>query len=169
VCSHEIEGTEEYIPEFKSEIFDISHMPDEEIRGEVLLRVALLLAQKYIFSPELVPKLRSIIVLLNELSNKTTATEYLEVFLRYLSTAIDDKNEPDIKKVLEETLNDGGLTMPTIAEKWYMDGINKGKLEGKLDDAQKMIEKGMSNADIRDITGLSIKEIQSLREKLEIK
>ena len=31
-------------------------------------------------------------------------------------------------------------------------------------DAKKMIEKGITNADIRDITGLSIKKIQELRK-----
>jgi helix-turn-helix protein len=29
-----------------------------------------------------------------------------------------------------------------------------------------MIEKGMTNADIRDITGLSIKKIEEIRKKL---
>jgi hypothetical protein len=52
--------------------------------------------------------------------------------------------------------------MPTIAEKWVRDGIEKGKIE----DAEKMIEKRMTNADIRDITGLSIKKIEEIRKNL---
>jgi predicted transposase YdaD len=62
---------------------------------------------------------------------------------------------------------EGIFNMPTIAEKWYQDGIakgiEKGIEEGKIEDAHKMIDKGMTNADIRDITGLSIKKIQELR------
>jgi predicted transposase/invertase (TIGR01784 family) len=65
--------------------------------------------------------------------------------------------------------------MPTIAEKWYQDGvkegiekgIEKGIEEGKIEDGLKMIAKGMTNADIRDITGLSIKKIQDLRNKAD--
>jgi hypothetical protein len=54
--------------------------------------------------------------------------------------------------------------MPTIAEKWVQDGIEK----EKISTAEKMIEKGMTNADIRDITGLSIKRIEEIRKNLSI-
>ena len=42
--------------------------------------------------------------------------------------------------------------------------IDTAREEGKLEDAKKMIEKGMANADIRDITGLSLEEIEKLRK-----
>ncbi|MBN1983330.1 MAG: hypothetical protein JW795_17470 [Chitinivibrionales bacterium] len=63
--------------------------------------------------------------------------------------------------------------MLTIAEKWLQQGIEKG-IEKGFDDgferrgievAERMIEKGMSNGDIRDITGLSIKKIEEIRQK----
>lgn len=37
-----LESAVRYIPEFKYELFDISHMPDEEIKSTPLLRVVLL-------------------------------------------------------------------------------------------------------------------------------
>ena len=48
--------------------------------------------------------------------------------------------------------------MERIAEK-------KGKLEGKLEDAEKMLKKGFSVEDIMEITGLSEKEIMAIKEK----
>ncbi len=55
--------------------------------------------------------------------------------------------------------------MPTIAEKWVQEGIEKGKIE----DTEKMISLGMNNTEIRKITGLSIKKISEIRQKLQNK
>ena len=160
----QIPNTKQYIPDFSSEIFDISHMPDDKIQGEVLLRVAFL-AQKYIYSPQLFTKLHSIFVLLNELSSKNKATEYLEVFLRYLFAAVDSEKMPELKKELEKSIINGGSTMPTIAEKWFQEGIEKGKIE----DAEKMVSMGMSNDDIKNITGLSIDKIEEICKNIDIR
>jgi len=43
------------------------------------------------------------------------------------------------------------------------EGIEKKALE----DAQRMIEKGITNADIRDITGLSIRKISEILRKIQ--
>jgi predicted transposase/invertase (TIGR01784 family) len=161
-----VPGAECYIPDFKSEMFDISHLPDDQIKGVILLQV-LLLVQKYIFRPDLFEKLHDIFKLLQQLSNKTTATEYLEVLLRYLVASVDSTRTNDIKKELTRTIAKGDNLMPTIAEKWYQDGVKEGIEEGKIEDGLKMIAKGMTNADIRDITGLSIKKIQELRNKAD--
>jgi hypothetical protein len=37
-----LENADPYIPKFTYELFDISHMPDEEIKGSLLLKVVLL-------------------------------------------------------------------------------------------------------------------------------
>jgi predicted transposase/invertase (TIGR01784 family) len=171
-----VPATERYVPRFSSEIFDISHLPDDQIRGEVLLQV-LLLIQKYIFRPDLFAKLPDILQLAVQLSAKTKAIEYLEVLLRYLVASVDSTKTEELKKEVQRTIKTGGNSMPTIAEKWYQDGvekgiekgiergIEKGIEEGKIEDAHRMIDKGMTNADIRDITGLSIKKIQELRKR----
>jgi predicted transposase/invertase (TIGR01784 family) len=46
------------------------------------------------------------------------------------------------------------------------DALRKGKLEGKLESAQKLIIRGFSSADIADITGLGIDEIEALRKEM---
>jgi predicted transposase/invertase (TIGR01784 family) len=65
----------------------------------------------------------------------------------------------------------GDNLIPTIAEKWCQDGVKegveKGIEEGKIEDALKMIAKGTTNAAIRDITGMSIKKIQKVRNRTE--
>ncbi|MDG5816474.1 hypothetical protein QA601_15360 [Chitinispirillales bacterium ANBcel5] len=57
--------------------------------------------------------------------------------------------------------------MPTIAEKWFLDGKAEGKaegvIEGKIEDAQKMIAMGMSDEQIEKITALDSEKIKELR------
>lgn len=162
-----IENTKDYIPEFKSEVFEISHIPDEMIKGEILLRVHFLI-QKYSGTPEIFEKLHEILILLLSLSDNRKKTEYLETLLRYLAATIDVDQMDNLKTELEKTIESGGKQMPTIAEKWFQDGKaegkNEGKTEGKIEDANKMIELGMSDDEIHTITGLELKQIEELRK-----
>ena len=54
--------------------------------------------------------------------------------------------------------------LETKFEKYTEKILSRGMEKGKIDDARKMVEKGMTNADIRDITGLSVRKIQELRK-----
>ena len=55
--------------------------------------------------------------------------------------------------------------MPTIAQSLIREGMQKGKVEGKVIAARNMISRGMPNVDIRDITGLSIRKIEQIRKE----
>jgi predicted transposase YdaD len=67
----------------------------------------------------------------------------------------------DLKTEVEKSIEYGGEKMPTIAEKWFQDG----KIEGKIEDALKMIELKMSNEEIQKITGLDMEKIEDLRNR----
>ncbi len=147
---------ERYIPDFDAEVFDISHISDEEIQGEVALRM-LLLTLKYIFNPGLMDKVGDIFELYNQLVQRKRGSEYLEVLIRYMVSTLDAGNKETLKKKFEETIYTGGNQMPTIAESW--------KEEGKIEDAKKMILRGMSDEDIHDITDLPMEKIKKLRRE----
>lgn len=149
----------EYVPGFKTEILDISHIPDEQIKGEVLLRVHFLL-QKYIFRPDLFEKIHEVFDILRALSSKNTAMEYIEVMLRYMTASVDSKRADDFRTEIEKALKDGGDIMPTIAEKWVQEG--KEKRDEEI--TERMIKAGLDNAEIRNLTGLSIKKIEEIRK-----
>ena len=166
-----IENMEGYIPEFMSEVFEISQIPDEQIKGDILLRV-MFLAQKYSGTPQMIDKLKEILALLSSLEDKKTKKEYLETFLRYLSATTKKEHIQVVKQELEKVVKKGDDVMTTIAEYWIQEGEKKGrlegkregKLEGKLEVAKKMIVRGMSNEDIVDITGLDLERIELLRK-----
>ena len=59
--------------------------------------------------------------------------------------------------------------MPTIAEKWIQEGIEKGVEKGvekgKIEVAEKMVRMGMTNTEIRKMTGLKISKIDEVRSR----
>jgi hypothetical protein len=69
-----------YVPEYQYWLCDLSQYPDEEIRGEIILRVSLLLL-KYILRDDLKAHLRDILSLLGALSGQRTGLEYVETIL----------------------------------------------------------------------------------------
>jgi predicted transposase/invertase (TIGR01784 family) len=160
---------EKYIPNFRFELFDISHMPDEQIKGAVLLRI-LFLTFKYIFNPELLHKLKDIFRLLKELEDRTRGTDYLEVLLRYLSNSAEHVSVEELQETVDEFLEKGGDIMPTIVQQIRTEVKNefenkvkevKNEFENeKQEIAKRLIMKGMDMDTIVEITGIS-------REKLE--
>jgi predicted transposase/invertase (TIGR01784 family) len=59
--------------------------------------------------------------------------------------------------------------MPTIAEKWLQEGIEKGIEKTQLEIVEKMILNGMGDADIHKITGMPLEKIRQVRKKLRKK
>ncbi len=169
-----IEGTEKYIPNFTSELLDISHISDSELHGAIQSRI-LLLAFKYIFKKELIEKLPEIFELFNLLSEKREKTEYLEVLLRYFTSAVPEENEEAFKDTFKKIITKGNTIMTSMAEAWILEGIEKGIAKGREEGREegiertaiKMIENDMSNSDIRKITGLSVKKTEALRRKFK--
>jgi predicted transposase/invertase (TIGR01784 family) len=148
---------EKYIPNFGFELYDISHKPDEYIKGTILLRV-LFLTFKYISNPELLHKLKDIFRLLMELEDKTRGTEYLEILLRYLSSSAQHVSVEELRETVGEFFEQGGDIMPTIVQQ----AKNEGREERDIEIAKKMIAKGMDVDTIVDITGISRKKLEKI-------
>jgi predicted transposase/invertase (TIGR01784 family) len=152
----------EYIPDFKYNLYDISHVPDEEIKGAVLLRI-LFMTLKYIFTPELNYRLREeIFPLFLELKDKKKGTEYLEVLLRYLTRSAGSLPENELNEAVTQLFEEGGDLMETIAEKWKKEGKKEGKKEEKLETAKRMLLNNFSVEQVITVTGLTEKEVKAL-------
>jgi predicted transposase/invertase (TIGR01784 family) len=177
------EGTEifkYYVPDFRFELYDISHLPDEELKGNVLLRI-LLITLKYIFNPELRHKLPEIFKLFAELEDKKKTTEYLEVLLRYLASRAEDIAEEELRESVGQTLEEGGNIMPTLAQKWMEQGIEKGMEQGMEKGMEKGMERtkwdvvkngltmGLPIETIAGLTGLPIEKIKLLKSRMDLK
>ncbi|MDQ1354407.1 MAG: hypothetical protein QG657_4716 [Acidobacteriota bacterium] len=156
------DNMKEYVPDFNYNLYDISHVPDEEIKGAVLLRI-LFMTLKYIFTPELRHKLREeIFPLFLELKDKEKGTEYLEVLLRYLTGSARNLPEDELNETVTKLFEEGGDLMATIAEKWQA----QAKKEGKWDVVKNSLKEGLSIKTIERITGFPAEEIHRFKEKL---
>ncbi len=118
-----------YIPEFRYHLCDISHLPDDKIRGDVLGKIVLLVA-KYVFRPDLREKLPEILSLLHAVADRRTALEILEVLLRYVVRATEKFDERDIRKIVEQS-SIGEDIMQTFIDKYISQGIQQGIQQGE--------------------------------------
>ncbi|MCP4106194.1 MAG: hypothetical protein GY749_11755 [Desulfobacteraceae bacterium] len=159
-----------YIPEFQYKLFDISHLPDEKIKGEVLGKIVLLIA-KYIFKPDLRQKLPEILSLFHAVSNRQTALEILEVLLRYVVQATQQFDEKDIKKLIEQS-SIGEDIMQTFIDKYINQGLQQGvqlgeakillrQMEVRFGAVPKWAKEKIEQADIAIIEDWSIRVLNA--------
>ncbi len=121
-----------YIPQFSMPLIDLSQCTDEDLRGESLFFAHMLLL-KYIQRDELPERLPEILRLFGRLLPPATGLESLETILRYLVSGTDRVSREQLRTAITETLRtEGESIMPTIAEQWIQEGIEKGREEGEL-------------------------------------
>jgi hypothetical protein len=135
-----------YIPDFGFELYDLHRYTDDEIKGTIASRLALLLL-KHIRDPDLDRKLPGIFALLRTLMEKETGLQWLEVVIRYLASARDDDDlsEDQIKEIVEQAISKdlGGFVM-TLAEKLRNEGELRGEIKGEIKAFREGIELGIT-------------------------
>ncbi|MCP4147543.1 MAG: Rpn family recombination-promoting nuclease/putative transposase, partial [bacterium] len=90
-----------FIPDFQFLLWDAYDYDDDQICGEIQLKVCLLVL-KHIFDEDLGERLPNILKLAEDLVRKKTGLEYIETILRYILNAVPkDRIE---KKRFSETL-----------------------------------------------------------------
>ncbi len=142
ISMFDIPGTlEKYIPAFDFELYDVSHMPEEQIKGDVELRIVLL-AFRYIFHPEILSRLKNIFELFRELPDKTKFSKYLETLLIYLGSNIKDVKPGQLRDAVNEALEEGGAVMSTIFQEVLKEGKEIGVKEGKEIGVKEGMEEG---------------------------
>ncbi|NIM14993.1 MAG: hypothetical protein GTO45_23755 [Candidatus Aminicenantes bacterium] len=180
------ETLKKYIPSFNYELYDISHMPEENIKGEVELRIVLM-ALKYIFNPDIMSRLKNIFQLFRELSDKTTFNEYLEMLLIYLGSNIKNVKFDQLQESVNDVIKEGGALMSTIFEEVLERGkeigvkegkeigvkegeeigVKKGEEKNKIRVALNCLMKGMDIETISEITDLPVKRIELLKTAVQ--
>ena len=165
---------ERYIPEYSYELYDISHIPENKIRGKVLTRMVLLTA-KYIFDPNLRQKLPEILALFNQITNRKTALEMLEIILRYVVRATNRFDEKDVIEIIKET-EIGEDIMETFIDKYINQGLSQGEkrsltrmLKARFGRLPKWVQDKINLADIKSIESWSIRlfTAETLQEVLK--
>lgn len=119
-----------YIPDFSYVLYDLTQFSDEQIKGTVMARVAMLLF-KHIFDPQVRDKLPAVLSLLVDLSEKQTVPQYFETVFRYIINNIDDVSADDLTRIVKASLSEKqGAFVMTLAEKLRQEGFEKGIQQG---------------------------------------
>ncbi|MCS6845935.1 MAG: Rpn family recombination-promoting nuclease/putative transposase, partial [Caldilineales bacterium] len=118
-----------YVPEFEYALCDLSQFSDDEIRGEVTLRAALLVL-KHILREDLGPSLARALFLLRDLAHQRTGLEYIETLLRYVTVGSRYLSAEELERTVSEAFPEGEQIMATIAEKWVEQGLQQGLQQG---------------------------------------
>ncbi len=133
-----------YGPRFSCRLLDLSSWSVTRIRKSIL-RVVLQALQS-VRDPRLGRDLLpGMLKLLIELTKEQGAIEYIQALLTYLSAASPHLTEEEVIDALDQaTVDKGGKTiMPTLAEKWYEQGVEQGIEQGIAKGVEQGIAKGV--------------------------
>ncbi|MDD4570589.1 MAG: Rpn family recombination-promoting nuclease/putative transposase, partial [Tepidanaerobacteraceae bacterium] len=146
-----------YAPNYEYLLYDISGYTDQEIKGEVQLRIILTILRD-IFTKDSKELLESILRAakhLQELEDKQTGIEYFEILIRYIFSARADLTKKDMNKIIdkiENTYPEGSEVVMTLAEQLRAEGIEKGIEKGRAEGREEGREEALVKAVIKLLT-----------------
>jgi predicted transposase/invertase (TIGR01784 family) len=145
------EGLRPYLLDFHYQLNDFSYLSDEEIRGEIWLRVCLSILRA-VYDPGLRHELRPLVELIFQLSQKETGVEYMRTILYYLTRATERVSREALEQVLLEQGAQGARgeqLMATIAQEYIQQGRQEGRQEGLQEGLEQGLEQGLERSIIR--------------------
>ncbi len=145
-----------YLPDFRYQLNDFSHLSDEAIGGSLRLQVSLEVLRA-VFNPRLREDLGRLVGLLMRLLEQRTGLEYLHTVLYYLSTTVEGISRAELERELVAHGEQGEELMATIAQELRQEGIQQGLQRG--------IEQGVQQGIRGALAGLrqDVAELLALR------
>ena len=131
-----------YWPGFDFELLDLAARQEEQIVGDLRVRVALL-ALRAIRDPGLAEQLPRICRLLRDLVERDTAVGMLQALLQYAASAGNGLDETQLRQAAEAALPDhGDDTMAVLIQQWLERGRQEGRHEGRQEGWQEGRQEG---------------------------
>ena len=171
------DATKHFLPQFAFQLYDLSQFDDNDIRGTLFLRAAML-SLKYVYRPEMADRLSDILGLLVAIANEPVSVECIRLVLLYIGRASPTVSVEQLKRVVENTVEITGKSiMPTIAEtlsaeariqgrqEGRQEGYEKGEVVGKIRLCQKFLGEAVTSKETLD--NLTVIELASIFTELE--
>jgi predicted transposase/invertase (TIGR01784 family) len=136
-----------YVPDFAFQVTDLSMAHDAAIR-EVMaaLRTVLLTLREGPY-PRLVERLDEVFATLAQVADRALRKEIAMLVLSYIAQVNAGVTEEELAEALERALPEsGGDTMPTLAETWRQQGIERGRQEGRQEGRREGLISGIELA-----------------------
>ncbi len=131
------EDVKKYVPDYEYLLYDLSRYTNEEIKGEVQLRILLTIFRD-VFTKDNKAIIETVLRAaehLGKLENQQTGIEYFETFMKYILNAsrkLTKEDVEDIIKKVEANYPEGSEVVMTLAEQFREEGELKGELKGEL-------------------------------------
>ena len=150
-------------------LIDLNVIPDEKLKQDLWWGVTQFFL-KHIFKRDILPYLKEMLPIL-KIIEKNGGGKLVTAVLNYSIVAGRVINKGEFMQVVREDFStQSGTEALTIAEEFMRDGKLEGKLEGELKGkcyaASSMIKEGMDVKFISKLVGLSIRQINSLKEEI---
>ncbi len=129
---------EEYIPDYKYLIYDLSSYDNQDIKGEVRLRIFFELVTA-IYQGDFGTRFKKALKILEELKDKTTVMEYFKTMLTYSINVQEDLNAQKLSQLAGEISQERSDQIMSIAEQLKEEGRQEGKQEGMVELVEKLL------------------------------
>lgn len=162
-----------YVPAFTMPLVDLSCCTDKELRTESLFFANMTLL-KYIQRDELAERLPNLLRLFRKLLPPATGLSSLEAIIRYLVSGTDRVSRDQLKDAVASALRiEGENLMPTIAEQWLREGMEKGLEQGvekgawigRIQTLQQVLHREVEAAET--LMAMQLDELRKLAGELE--
>lgn len=170
------EDLKKYIPNFEYLLFDLSKFPKEAVKlqSEAMISIKALTKARHASKEEAIGILKEAIDLIRGAKEKDEITYYVSACIRYMLSVRDDISEEEMYKIANKISIEGGELVMTVAERLKQEGLEEGRKkvleEGEMIRARKAarnaIIKGYATEEIADITGLTEKEVDDIRDEM---
>jgi predicted transposase/invertase (TIGR01784 family) len=156
-------------------LIDLNKIEDEVLKKRTWVGV-MELTLKHIFARDIMPYFLDIVELLQQLK-KLGKKQFIEIVLRYIIDRGEMSNKDAFVEIVRTGLAENGENVMTIAEQFIAEGRQRGLEEGmqkgmqkgieitKYEIAERLLAKGINLSTIAESTGLSLKQIEQLKEK----
>lgn len=126
-------GLEHYVPQFQYYLYDLSQYSDDEIKGEIISRVTLLLF-KHIYDEDFGERFIRICKLFHDWQDKKTALEFMRSVLEYIGNASGTVTLEQVREGVTTALSvEGEKLMPTLFEQLKKEGREEGREAGLVE------------------------------------
>ena len=136
-----------YIPDFAFAFFSVRGLDAQTVQENVIFRFYVEMI-KSLDSPQIKEMLPRLVQGFVQALGSHTATEYVEIFFKYLTKASGVLVQEDFQKALSYLPEGGEKIMDTLADQWMEQGKNEGRTEGivlgKLENSREMLLEAIS-------------------------
>lgn len=140
-----------YIPEYEYLIYDLSGYTDDEIKGDVQLRIVIKILRAIFKSDEeFFGTFKEAVEVLDKLEKQEKGIEYFKTFIYYILNARKGVTLTEIYDLVKEVSVERSDEIMTIAEELLKEGMEKGILQGMEKGILQGIEKGMERGMIQE-------------------